>query len=224
MKLNSKCFRIVLLLVVLVFLKPSVSLAVPAFARREAAKCQTCHFRLPELNEDGYAYVRRGLREQPGGMAMEMGKDAPEAKPPVASTTRPLGEALPFEWQNYLTIMGHHTVEARRDAKLAFRSGIIDAWVGGPLDPHWTGLANLAFDIEGGGVEVEQAYAQFNSSWSPRFVSVRVGQLLPMAILFNGGGPAMPLSGPVVLETPSASFSKERVTCKAAWRLRALLC
>jgi hypothetical protein len=32
---------------------------------------------------------------------------------------------------------------------------------------------------------------------------VRIGQLLPLAILFNGGGAAMPLSTPVVLEMPS---------------------
>ncbi len=52
-------------------------------------------------------------------------------------------------------------------------------------------------------MEVEQAYVQFNTSWSPRFASVRFGQLLPFAVLFNGGGAGMPLSTPVVLETPS---------------------
>ena len=31
--------------------------AVPAFARREGAKCQMCRFRLPELNEDGHADI-----------------------------------------------------------------------------------------------------------------------------------------------------------------------
>jgi hypothetical protein len=123
--------------------------------------------------------------------------------PPVASTARPLGEALPLEWQHYLTVMGHHTYEARNHEKAAFHSGMIDGWIGGPLDQHWSGLANFAFDIEGGGVAVEQAYAQFNTSWSPRFASVRFGQLVPFAILFNGGGAAMPLSAPVVLETPS---------------------
>lgn len=133
---------------------------------------------------------------------MDMGKGT-MPREPVASIDRPLGEALPLEWQNYLTLIGHHTLEARRHAKAAFHSGMIDGWIGGPLDPHWSGVANLAFDIEAGGVEVEQAYAQYNTTWSPRFTSVRLGQLLPFAILFNGGGAAMPLSTPVVLETPS---------------------
>ena len=35
--------------------------ALPAFARREGVKCQMCHFRVPELNEDGRAYLLRGV-------------------------------------------------------------------------------------------------------------------------------------------------------------------
>lgn len=191
------------------------SLAVPAFARREGAKCQMCHFRLPELNEDGHSYLRRGFREERGGMEGQMGieKGAKEmgmdngakqmAKAPVASSSRPLGEALPLEWQNYLTLMGHHTLEARNHAQTAIHPGMIDGWIGGPLDQNWSGVANLAFDIEAGSVAVEQAYAQFNTSWNPRFASVRFGQLLPLAALFNGAAAAMPLSAPVVMETPS---------------------
>src|SRR5205814_405977 len=36
--------------------------AVPAFARQEGVTCQTCHFRPPELNAEGRAYLLRGLR------------------------------------------------------------------------------------------------------------------------------------------------------------------
>jgi hypothetical protein len=206
MKMATAFLCLLLLVAVLSLLQVRSSQAVPAFARREGAKCQMCHFRLPELNEDGHAYIRRGLREERGGMApqagMVMGTREAE-KAPVAATDRPLGKALPLEWQHYLTVMGHHTYEARTHEKSAFHSGMIDGWIGGPLDQHWSGLANFAFDIEAGGVAVEQAYAQFNTSWSPRFASVRFGQLVPFAILFNGGGAAMPLSTPVVLEMPS---------------------
>ncbi len=207
-KWNPTLACALLLVLLLSVLQARNSLALPAFARRDAAKCQMCHFRLPELNEDGHAYIRRGLREERGGMGtgMDMGKgNGDMAKPPVASTTRDLGEPLPLEWANYFTVMGHHMIEARRHAKLGFRSGVVDAWVGGPLDPRWSGIANLAFNTESGGVDVEQAYGQFNSSWNPRFVSVRFGQILPMAILFNGGGAAMPLSAPVMLEAPSSA-------------------
>lgn len=206
MKLKYSSLGLPLFVTLLSLLQFRPAQALPAFARREGVKCQMCHFRLPELNEDGHSYIRRGLREARGGMAPQMGMEMGTkevAKTPVASTARPLGEALPLEWQNYLTVMGHHTYEARSHARAGFHPGMIDGWIGGPLDPHWSGIANFAFDIEAGGVEVEQAYAQFSTSWSPRFASLRFGQLLPLAVLFNGGGAAMPLSTPVVLETPS---------------------
>ena len=206
MKLKSASLCLLLFVTLLSLLQVRSAQAVPAFARREGVKCQMCHFRLPEFNEDGHSYIRRGLREARGGMAPQMGMEMGTkevARTPVASTARPLGEALPLEWQDYLTVMGHHTYEARDHAKAGFHPGMIDGWIGGPLDPHWSGVANVAFDIEAGGVDVEQAYAQFNTSWSPRFTSLRFGQLLPLAVLFNGGGAAMPLSAPVVLETPS---------------------
>ncbi len=206
MKVKSAFVCLLLHVVVFSLLHVRSSQAVPAFARREGAKCQMCHFRLPELNEDGHSYIRRGLREERGGMESETGmamKTGEMAKDPVASTARPLGEALPFEWQDYLSLMGHHTYEARNHEKAAFHAGEIDGWFGGPLDQHWSGVANFEVDIEAGAVQVEQAYAQFNTSWSPRFTSLRAGQLLPFAVLFNGGGAEMPLSRPVVLKTPS---------------------
>ena len=206
MKVKFALFGLLLLFPALSLLLARSSQAVPAFARREEAKCQMCHFRLPELNEDGHSYIRRGLREEPGGMSahagMKMGTGA-EPAGPVASTARPLGEVLPLEWQHYLTLMGHHAYEASRGQKARFHAGEIDGWIGGPLDPHWSGLAAVGLDIESGEVEVEQAYGQYNTSWSPRFASVRFGQLLPFAVLFNGGGAQMPLSRPVILDTPS---------------------
>ena len=63
-----------------------------------------CHLRLPELNEDGHSYIRRGLREERGGMAPHSGMDMEKKampKAPAASTERALGEALPLEWQHY---------------------------------------------------------------------------------------------------------------------------
>jgi hypothetical protein len=177
--------------------------ALPAFARREGAKCQMCHFRVPELNEDGHAYLRRGLREEPAGAmeGMDMGGEA--AKPPAAATPRPLGEALPFAWRDYMTVMGHHGVIAQRGAATSIDAGTIDLWFGGPMDRHWSGLANPALDIEEGGADVELAYGQLITTWGERFGSVRFGQLLPMAILFHQGGPGMPLSTPVALSTAS---------------------
>ena len=220
MRMKPACVGALLFVVVLSVLRVPSSVAVPAFARRENAKCQMCHLRLPELNEDGHSYIRRGLRAALGGMAAgaEMGKasmDAPmppgmdmhtttgpAATNPDASTERPLGEPVPLAWEKYLTVMGHHMLSAHSHERPGFRSGTIDVWVAGPVDPHWSGLANVAFDVEGGGVGVEQAYVQYNTSRNRRFFSARFGQLMPFAILFNGGGAAMPLSAPLALEMP----------------------
>ena len=64
MKLKSAIHFSLLFVTTLSSLQAQNVLAVPAFARRESAKCQMCHYRLPELNEDGHSYIRRGLREE----------------------------------------------------------------------------------------------------------------------------------------------------------------
>jgi len=169
---------------------------VPAFARREGVKCTMCHFRLPELNEDGHAYIRRGLREEPpesGEMAIPA--DAPRA----------LGDPLELHWARYLTVMGHHMAVAQRSRRLQLDAGVFDLWIGGPLDPHWSGLVNPSVSIEDGSIDVEQAYGQYITRWQERFVSIRAGQLLPFAILFNQGGPKMTLSTPLVLAEPAGT-------------------
>jgi hypothetical protein len=175
--------------------------ALPAFARREDAKCQMCHFRVPELNADGHAYLHRGLREEPAGSMDSMDMGGETAKPTVAAVPRPLGKPLPFVWGDYLTIMGHHGIDAHRGGTANFDAGTIDVWVGGPMNQSWSGLANPALGIEEGGADVEQAYGQFITSWGDRFGSVRFGQMLPLPILFHQGGPGMPLSAPVALTT-----------------------
>jgi hypothetical protein len=181
--------------------------ALPAFARREGVKCQMCHYRAPELNADGHAYLRRGLREEPKGSMKGMDMGGETAKRTAAAVPRPLGEPLPFVWGDYLTIMGHHGLNAQRGAATNIDAGMIDMWFGGPVDQHWSGLANPVLGIEESGAEVEQAYGQYITSWGDRFGSVRFGQLLPMAILFRQGGPGMPLSAPVALSTSSGNLN-----------------
>lgn len=184
--------------------------AIPAFARREGLKCQMCHFRVPELKEDGQAYVRRGLREEPPGAMSDMadqvatpmgGMEAMPSETPAAGTPRALGQPLPIKGANYLTVMGHHAFTMQSGEESAFDAGVIDLWAAGPIDQRWSGLANPSLDIQNGGASVDQAYGQFITRWDKKFQSARFGQSLPFAILFNQGGPSMPLSTPVVLST-----------------------
>ncbi|HEY3375909.1 MAG TPA: hypothetical protein VGL77_00310 [Armatimonadota bacterium] len=199
-----------LLLFVILIANQTTVYAIPAFARREGMSCQMCHFRPPELNEDGRAYLRRGLREEPPGAQSAMDMPANQmpmggtpTKAPVAATPRPLGEPLPFQWADYLSVIGHHMYTLQQGQRPQFDAGIIDVWVAGPLDRHWSGLANPSFNIEDGGSSVDQAYGQAITRWNSRFGSARFGQLLPFAILLNQGGPSMPLSTPLILSTPA---------------------
>lgn len=180
--------------------------ALPAFARREGVACQMCHLRMPEVNEDGRAYLLRGLREEPMSQSSEAmpAGSMPGGAMPAGSMPTPeptLGEPLALQWEKYLSIMGEHALTAARGENLDFDAGGVDVWAAGPLDAHWTVSLDAAFDIEEGGVDIEQAYGQYITKWSDRFGSARFGQSLPFAILINQGGPVlMPLSTPVVLE------------------------
>src|SRR5512140_1571345 len=167
--------------------------AVPAFARREGVTCQMCHFRPPELNEDGREYLRRGTREQPGG-GMHGGMGAPGG----AS----LGEPAAIQWENYFSVIGDHGVTHVENEGTAFDAGGLDLLIGGPFDRHWSALANPSFDIEGGGADVGQAWGMLMSDWTPRFQAARFGQLLPFAILLNQGDVTMSSSTPLVLSQP----------------------
>lgn len=207
MEMRKVCLTALGCAAALILLDAKVVRAVPAFARREGVACQMCHFRVPELNEDGHAYLRRGLREEPseGQMeGMEMGERAESAP---AATPRPLGVPLNLQWANYLSVMGHHDFTAERGERPKFDAGAIDLWMGGPLNLRWSGLTNSAFEVEENGASVDVAYGHYITRWASRFGSGRFGQVMPFAILFNQGGPSMPLSTPAVLSMPGGAGS-----------------
>ena len=187
------------------------TLALPAFARHENLKCQMCHFRLPELLADGHSYVMRGFREKADGMTgMASAMSAHDGKAagmesPDADAVPTLGDPLALAWQNYLTVFGHSGFDAQRNTRSRFSPGEVEAWIGGPVDEHWSALATFVFDAEAGGVEVEQGYAHYISSRAEKFGSARAGKLLPFAILLNGAGPQMPLSKPLFLESSAGA-------------------
>lgn len=167
--------------------------ALPMFARREGVACQMCHYRFPELNADGMAYMRRGLREQgPKELAAKSTAEKPA-----------LGEPVPLpQFANYFSAVGHPALAGAQHSRFTFDASSLDLWVGGPIDQHFTGFANPIFDIEGGGTSVEQGYAQYTTGSTSSFQSVRAGQFIPFATLFNQGGPSMSLSAPLILSTP----------------------
>jgi len=174
--------------------------AIPAFARREGVGCQMCHFRMPELNQDGHEYAMRGLREE-NEFTLATRPSLSAAKP------RPLGQPLEIVWAEYLTLMGHHMFIAQENQESQFDAGEMDIWAAGPINPHWTGVLNPSFDIEEGGADVAEGYGMYITRWSDRSGSVRFGQLLPFAMLFNQAGPSMALTEPVVLSQPAPSGS-----------------
>ena len=185
--------------------------SIPLFARREKMQCQKCHFRVPELKEDGHAYARRGLREEPpgtmgnmkeqgnteiAGMQKEMPSDASDTMTP-----HKLGQPLPFQWGDFLTVMGTHSLTLQKGAEPTFDAGVIDLLSAGHIGSKWSGLANPSFDIQNGVASFDQVYGQFITHWDDKFQSARFGQTLPFAILLNQGGPSMTLSTPLALST-----------------------
>ncbi len=181
-------WAVVLLAVVLSLAQSGRAHALPAFARREGFSCQVCHFRVPELNEVGREYARRGLRMQ--------GEQAP--------APRALGEPLALKLENYVSLMGDHNISIQKGADAQFNAGTVDLWVGGPLEPKWSALMDATLNIQGGGSTVAQGYAHFITGGGDRIGSARFGQLLPFAILLDQGGPpTLSLSMPAVLATPA---------------------
>lgn len=188
--------------------------AVPAFAQREGVSCQMCHFRPPELNQDGHDYVRRGLREEPAGMGVMASMDKTQAPqsmpempgmvmPPAAGKSAALGTPLALPQGEYWALLAHPGVVVQRGAEPEFQKGVIDLWLIGPRDPHWSAVANPSYDLDAEDFGWDQAYAQYITRWNRRFKSARVGRVVPFAILLNQGGPSMTLSTPVVLSTPA---------------------
>jgi hypothetical protein len=171
--------------------------AVPAFARREGVVCQMCHFRPPELNEDGHEYLRRGLRE-------EFGEGAGGKTPSSAAV---LGQPGAIQWDNYLSVVGDEAFTNVEHEGSTFDAGEVSLLVGGPFDPRWSALTHVAFEVEEGNTEVEHAWGMYVMPWEHRFGSARLGKLLPFAILLNQGDFTLPLSTPLVLSVPTEAGS-----------------
>jgi hypothetical protein len=172
--------------------------AVPAFARREGVVCQACHFRPPELNEAGHAYLHRGLR-------METGEGAGGETPSSAGV---LGQAAAIQWDKYLSLVGDEAYTNVEHEGGAFDAGEVSLLAGGPFDPRWAALAHVAVEVEEGGTEVENAWGLYVMPWENRFGSARFGKLLPDAVLLNQGDFTLPLSTPLVLSVPTEAGSE----------------
>lgn len=171
--------------------------AVPAFARREGVLCQMCHFRPPELNQDGHEYLHRGLREEPGEGARE------EAEGGAAV----LGQAGAIRWDHYLSVVGDEAFVNVEHEGATFDAGEVSLLVGGPFDSRWSALAHAAFNAEEGGSEVESVWGMYVAPWEHRLGSARFGKLMPDSILLNQGDITLPLSTPLVLSVPTEAGS-----------------
>jgi hypothetical protein len=174
-------------------LSPPPARAIPAFARREGVPCQMCHFREPELNAEGRAYLLRGFRLAPSGAAA--------ASPaPTAQEERPLGTPGSLDVGHYVSVFGSHSFTAARHEASAFDAGEVDLFIAGPANPQWSVEMNPVFDIQNGGADVGQAYGQFITRQAKQFASVRAGQISPFAIHYNQGDMRMPLTPPASLD------------------------
>jgi len=177
----------------LVILGNQSAQALPSFARHEQVSCQLCHTRMPEMNDEGRAYLLRGLRESSAGTTK-------------AATQPTLGEPTPIQWSNYLSLVAHPGLSFAKGAREQITSGGFDLVAAGPLDQHWSGVVNPSFDTAGNTVSFPLAYGQYTTSGEEKFWTVRAGQFTPFALFLNqGGGPSMTLSTPTVLSNSATT-------------------
>jgi len=180
-------------------LAPSAN-AVPAFARREGLLCQNCHFRVPELNQEGHDYLLGGLRERPLPAERCLPRQAPAPPPCDRADRSVLGEPVPLPSGELWSFMLSPDEVFVKGEEPAFERGALELHVIAPWNPNWSALAAYAVELQAGPSSFDVVYGQYISPWQPRFGSGRAGRVLPFAIELNQGGPTLSLSTPVVLE------------------------
>lgn len=158
-------------------------LAIPAFARKEGLKCQSCHFRMPDLNPFGRAYAQRGFR-----VAVESGAKKKETKPAAtapAKGKKPLGTPT-TKLPNYVDIEGRLVTSPGGSIDDTFTISRIGLLLGGALSGQWSAFVDPNFSAERNS-DTNQAYVQYVTKMGPMVGSIRFGQMLPYAILLNQG-------------------------------------
>jgi hypothetical protein len=170
--------------------------AVPAFARKYATSCQTCHTIFPKLNAFGVAFRLNGYRmpKETEDMIKEkpISLGAPAYKrlwpnaiwPGEASSTVPLAVNMQFAVANTSTLEDDGTVTTVwNDLQFPQELNIFGA---GTLGDHISYLSEVTFAENSDSsvsVELEHANVSFDSPFGPHnLLHIRVGKMMPNVV------------------------------------------
>ena len=178
---------VVSVLLVLVSL-PTPAEAIPAFSRKYATSCATCHVAFPKLNAFGKAFRNNGYR-MPGGDEdylhdenIKLGADPWKKLWPNAIWPSDIPGLPPIAF----LIENEFEYIPEGDVKTDFRTpSDVSMLTGGSLGDSmsWYGRINLV--APGQDVHIHQLFAQFNGLFGTSLVNVRVGQMETRAVPFS---------------------------------------
>jgi hypothetical protein len=138
-----------------------------------------CHWQQNALNATGKEYLRRGVR-----LASEQ-----------ADVTTP-----EMKLSQYASLALAPALTAVEGDGTRFSAGDAVLWLAGPVDSHFSALAETEFKIDDGEVEVEEIYAHFVTDSGSDYFSARMGQFQPFLFLAQvSGPPRITLSRPAVM-------------------------
>ncbi len=167
--------------------------AVPAFARKYATSCQTCHSIFPKLNAFGVAFRLNGYRmpketeemikEKPVSLGAPAYKRLwPKAIwPGEISSSVPLAVNVKFADVNTSTLNDDGSVTTvRNDLQFPQELNVFGA---GTLGEHLSYLSEVTFSENSDSsvaVELEHANISFDSPFGPEnLLHIRVGKMMP---------------------------------------------
>src|SRR6266568_3215455 len=167
--------------------------AIPAFARKYATSCQTCHTMFPKLNAFGTAFRLNGYRmpketeEMVKEKPVSLGSPAYKKLWPNAiwpgeiSSTVPLAVNIKFADVNTSSLNEDGTTTSvKNDFQFPQEANIFGA---GTLGDHVSYFSEVTFGVEGDGsvsTEIEHAHLAIDSPFGPEnLFHVRIGKFTP---------------------------------------------
>jgi hypothetical protein len=174
----------------------STAQAIPAFARRYATSCQTCHIAFPKLTPFGEAFRRNGFKF-PGEDAdlvkqdqIPLGQDAYKEMFPhsVWPGTLPASPPLAIGFNGAAVIhptKSSSAAQADNQSVLTLQDLAAEAhlWAGGGFSEHIAYYAEVTF--ADGGTDIEHAELHFNDlGLSSHLVNLYVGRGVPSLTSF----------------------------------------
>lgn len=175
----------VLLLMSVAMIVPTPADAIPAFSRKYATSCATCHQAFPKLNAFGRAFRNNGYR-MPGGDEdylkdenIKLGADPWKRLWPESIWPSDIPYLPPVAF----LIENEFEYSPNEEIKTDFRTpSDVSMLFGGTLGDSmsWYGRINLV--APGQDVHVHQLFGQFNSMFGTSLVNLRVGQMETRAV------------------------------------------